>query len=88
MNELQTEDVKDFNQRLSCDFLFFALPSGITVCTILNLFRQLMCNLNSLYFLLTACAAMAFVHWLIDDLHKYLHTYTLRCYLCVLEKLA
>ena len=46
---------------------------------------QLVCNLNTLYFLLTAYAAMAFVRWLIDDLGKYLLTYTLRCNLCALE---
>ena len=35
---------------------------------------QLMWNLNTLYFLLTAYAAMAIVRWLVSDLHKYLLT--------------
>jgi len=33
-----------------------------------------MCNLHTSYFLLTAYAAMAFVRWLIDDLHIHLLT--------------
>jgi len=38
---------------------------------------ELMCNLHTLYFLLTAYAAVAFVCWLINDLHKYILTYML-----------
>ena len=65
------------NHRFSYDF--FALHSRITICTILNLSRpismQLMSNHQiTLYFLLASYAAIAFVRWLINDLHKYLLT--------------
>jgi len=39
---------------------------------------QLMCNKITLYFRLAGYVAIAFVHWLIDDLHKEAYTYTLR----------
>jgi len=52
----------------------------MTVCIILNLSMQLMCNLHTLYFLLAGYAKMVFVHWL-KDLHTYLGLLTdmLRC---------